>query len=167
MRHHLRSVLVQMLPRCVVHHTLVELGCLRILTLLALMRIVTLPRHDVVGDLIRRLGGVRAERMLEAVGYVRLIPSMVRIGSHLPVEVETLILPGHERAVDGDLVQIDADAVILRVAIEEHTELEERVRRVLDPRDQAARGKGGLFHITVKILRILVEHKAAKLVHLK
>ena len=131
------------------------------------MGIVTLPRHDVVRYLIRRLGDVGAERMLETVGYVRLIPSMVRITAQLAVEVETLVLPGHEGAVDGNLVQIDTDAVILRIAIEEHAELEERVRRVLDTRDHAARGKGGLFYITVIVLRILVEHKAAELVHLR
>ena len=167
MRHHLGCVLVQMLPCCVVHHTLVELGCLRIIALLSFMCIVTLPRHDVVRYLIWRLGGVRAERMLEAVGYVRLIPSMVSIAAERAVKVETLVLPGHERAVDGDLVQIDTNAVILRVAIKKHAELEQRVRRVLNTRYQAARGKCGLFYITVIILRILVEYKTAELVHLK
>ena len=131
------------------------------------MRIMTLSRHDVVRYLIRRLGGVGAESMLEAVGYVGLVPSMIRIAAQCAVEVETLILSSHEGAVDRDLVQIDTDTVILRVAVEEHAELEKRVRRVLNTGDQAARGECGLFYVTVIILRILVEHKAAELVHLR
>ena len=34
--------------------------------------------------------------------------------------------------VDGDLMQVYADAVVLRVAVEEHSELEEWIRRVFD-----------------------------------
>ena len=166
-RHHLCGVLVQVLPCCVVHDTLVELGRLRILALLTFMRIMTLSRHDVVSYLIRRLGRVGAERMLEAVGCVGWIPSMIRIAAQCAVEVETLILPGHEGAVDGNLVQIDADAVILRIAVEEHAELEEWVRGVLNTWDQAARGKCGLLYVAVIILRVLVKYKAAKFVHLK
>ena len=131
------------------------------------MRIMTLPRHNVVRHLIRRLGGVGAERMFETVRYVRLIPSMIRIATQCAVKIETLVLPGHKGAVDGNLVQIDTDAVILRIAIEEHAKLQERVRRVLNTRNHAARGKGGLFYITVIVLRILVEHKTAELKHLR
>ena len=156
-----------MLPCRVVHDTLVELGCLRILALLTFMRIMTLSRHDVVRYLIRRLGDVGAESMLEAVGYVGLIPNMIGIATQCAVEVKTLILPGHEGAVDGHLVQIHADTVILRIAVEEHAELEEGVRRVLNTWHQAARGECGLLYVTVVILRVLVEYKAAKFVHLK
>ena len=158
---------MQMLPCRVVHDTLIELGCLRILALLTFVRIMTLSRYDVVRYLIRRLGGVRAESMLEAVGYVGLIPSMIRIAAQCAVEVETLILPSHEGAVDGNLVQIDADTVILRIAVEEHAELEEWVRGILNTGDHAARGECGLFYVTVIILRVLVEHKTAELVHLR
>ena len=131
------------------------------------MCIVTLPRHNVVRYLVGRLSSIGAESMLEAVGYVRLIPSMVRIDAQLTVKVEALVLPGHEGAVDGNLVQIYTDAVILCIAIEEHAELKEWVRRVLDTRDHTARGKGGLFYITMIVLRVFVEHKAAELVHLR
>lgn len=167
MRHHLRGVLVQVLPGSVVHYALVELGRLRVLALLAFVRVVALPRHDVVRDLVRRLGSVGPERMLETVGYVRLVPGVVRVAAQGTVEVEALVLPGHEGAVDGDLVQIHADAVVLRVTVEEHAELEERVGRVLDTRDHTAGGKGGLLYITVIVLRVLVEHKPAELVHLR
>lgn len=167
MRHHLRGVLVQVLPGSVVHYALVELGRLRVLALFAFVRVVALPRHDVVRDLVRRLGGVGPERMLETVGYVRLVPSVVRVAAQGAVEVEALVLPGHEGAVDGDLVQIHADAVVLRVTVEEHAELEERIGRVLDTRDHTAGGEGGLLYITVIVLRVFVEHKATKLVHLR
>lgn len=156
-----------MLPGFVVHHTLVELGRLRVLALLAFVRVVALPRHDVIRDLIRRLGGVGPERVLEAVGCVRRVARVVRVAAQGAVEVEALVLPGHEGAVDGDLVQIHTDAVVLRIAVEEHAELEECVGGVLDTWDHTAGGKGGLFYITVIVLRVLVEHQAAELVHLR
>ena len=167
MRHHLRGILMQMLPRRIIHDTLVEFGGLRILALLAFMRIVTLPRHDVVGHLIRRLGGIGTECMLEAVGYVRLVSSMVRIAAQGAVKIEALVLSGHEGAVDGDLVQINTDAVVLRVAVEEHAELKEWVGRILDTWHQAARGKSGLFYVAVIVLRVFVQHETAELVHLR
>lgn len=164
--HHLRRVLVQMLPRSVVHDALVELGRLRVFALLALVRVVALPRDHVVRHVIRRLGGVGPERVLEAVGRVRRVARVVGVAAQGAVEVEALVLPGHEGAVDGDLVQVHADAVILRVAVEKHAELEEWVGRVLDARDHTAGGKGGLFYVAVVVLWVFVEHQAAELMHL-
>ena len=104
--------------------------------------------------------------MFEAVGNIRLISSMIGIAAKCAVEVEALVLSGHEGAVDGNLVQIDSNAVILRIAVEEHAKLEKWVGRVLNAWDHTARGKGSLFYVTMIVLRVLVEDKAAKLVHL-
>ena len=48
LRHHLRRVLMRMLPRGIAHHTLIQLRSLGILTLLALMRVMTLTRDYIV-----------------------------------------------------------------------------------------------------------------------
>lgn len=92
---------------------------------------------------------------------------MVGIDTKLTVEIETTVVTGHKRAVDGDLVQIDANAMILGVAIEEHAELKQRVWRVFDARDHAPWGECGLFNITVIIFGVSVENQAAKLMHLE
>ena len=44
-----------------------------------------------------------------------------------PFEVDGGVGARYEGAVGRDLVQVDADAVVLRVAVEEHAELQERV----------------------------------------
>lgn len=57
--------------------------------------------------------------------------------------------------------------MILSVAVEEHTELEEWVRAIFNSRNHTARGEGSLFDVTMVVLRVLVEDKAAKFVHLQ
>jgi len=62
-------------------------------------------------------------------------------------------------------VQVDTDTVVLGIAVEEHAELQQRVGRVLNTRNHGAWREGGLFDIAVVVLRVLVEHQAAELVH--
>src|SRR4051812_31478948 len=64
-------------------------------------------------------------------------------------------------------MQIDSDPVVLRVAVEEHAKLQKRIWGVFNAGNHASRGEGGLFHVSMEILRVLVEHKAAKLLHWK
>jgi len=56
--------------------------------------------------------------------------------------------------------------VVLRVAVEEHAELEERVGTVFDAGDHAARGEGGLLDVAVEVLRVLVQDEFAEFVEL-
>ena len=91
---------------------------------------------------------------------------MVRISSHRAIKVKTGVAVCHEGAIDGYLVKINADAMILSIAVEEHAELEERVWTVLDTWHHAAGRKGGLFDIAMEILRVLIEDEATEFVHL-
>jgi len=92
---------------------------------------------------------------------------MIGIDAHWTVKVETTVVAGHERAVDGNLVEVDPDTMVLSVAIEEHTELEQRVWRVFDARDHASRGESGLFNIPMIVFGIFVQNEATKFMHLE
>ena len=91
---------------------------------------------------------------------------MVGIRPHRTIKVQTGVAVCHEGAIDGYLVKIDADAMILSIAVEEHAELEERIWAVFNTWYHAARRKGGLFNIAMEVLGVLVEDEATKLVHL-
>lgn len=129
------------------------------------MPVVALATHHVVADLKGCFRSVRAELVRETIGRVLLVARMVRIDAHLAVEIERRIRLRHERAIHRNLVQIDADAVVLRIAVEEHAELEEGVGRVFDAGDHAAGRESGLFDVAVEVLRVLVEHQAAEFLH--
>ena len=155
-RDHFRGILVSVLSRCVTHDTPVEFRCLRIFTLLTFMRVVGLPRNNVIGNRVRRLRSVRSERMLEAVGRVLLVASMVGIGPHWSVKVETGVITGHEGAIDRHLMEIDPDAMVLGITVKEHTELKKWIWAVLDTRHHATRAEGSLLHVPMIVLRVLV-----------
>lgn len=141
----------------IVHDTPVEFRGLRIFTLLAFMRVMGLPGDNIVGDRVGSLGSVGSEGMLEAVRHVLLVAGMVGIGAHRSVEVEAGIIAGHKRAVDRHLMEVDADAVILSVTVEEHSKLKKRVRAIFDPWHHAARAEGSLLHVPMVVLRVLVQ----------
>ena len=123
---------MSMLSRGIIHDTPVEFRSLRILALLPLVRVMGFPRDNVIGNRVRRLRGIGPESVLEAVGHVLLVASMIGVGAHWSVEVEAGVVARHEGAVDGYLVEIDADAMVLGVAVEEHAELEEWVWAIFD-----------------------------------
>ena len=64
-------------------------------------------------------------------------------------------------------MQVDADAVDLGVAVEEHAELEGLVGAFFDAGDHAAMGEGGLLDVAVVVLGGLVEGEAAEFLHLR
>lgn len=64
------------------------------------------------------------------------------------------------------MVEVDANSVILRIAVEEHTELQQWVRAVFNAGDHAARGERRLFNITMEILGVLVEAEFTELMKL-
>ena len=92
---------------------------------------------------------------------------MIGVSSHRTIKVQAGILAGHERAIDGDLMQIDADTVILCIAVEEHAKLEQWVRAILDARYQASWGECRLLDVPVIVFWILVEDEIPKFVHWK
>lgn len=55
-------------------------------------------------------------------------------------------------------MQVDTNAMVLGIAVEEHAELEKRVGRVFDTMDHAAWREGSLLYIPVEVLRVLIEH---------
>lgn len=58
------------------------------------------------------------------------------------------------------------EAMILGVAIEEHPELQERVRAVLYAWDHRSRRESRLIDVTMVVLRVLVKVELAKFLHL-
>lgn len=63
-------------------------------------------------------------------------------------------------------MQVNANAVVLRVAVEEHPELEEGVRTVFDSGDHASWREGCLLDISVVIFGVFVEVQLAESVQL-
>jgi len=55
--------------------------------------------------------------------------------------------------------------MVPRITVEEHAELQQRVWLFLDAGNHAARRESCLLHVGVEILRILVQHQSANLVH--
>lgn len=134
-RHHLGGVGVQVLALLVGHNTKVELARLVVFAELALVVVVTLAGDDIVGDLVGCLCNIGAELVGERVGVVLLVACMVSIHTHCAIEVDRGVRPSHEGTIGGNLVQVDTDAVVLSISVEEHAELQKRVWRVLDTRD--------------------------------
>ena len=147
------------------HDARVQLARLVVVVLLALVPEVGAAAADGVGGLVGRLGGVVAELGDEGRGHVLRVAGRVGVHTHRAADVGAAVGHGHEGTVDGDLVQVDADAVVLRVAVEEHAELQERVGGVLDTRDHGAGREGGLLDVAVVVLGVLVEDQAAELLH--
>lgn len=113
MRQHLRRVRVQIRARLVVHDTLIQLARLVVLAELALVVVVGLARDDVVRDFVRRFRDFGRELVGEAVRRVLLAAGVVGVDAHGAVNVERTVGFGHEGAIDGNLVQVDTDAVVL------------------------------------------------------
>ena len=166
MRQHLRRILMQILTRLLAHNAPVQIPGLVVLADFPFVVIMALARDDVVRDFVRRLGDVGPVLVREAVGRILLVARVVGVDAHGAVEVDGGVGARHEGAVGRHLVQVDADAVVLRVAVEEHAELEQRVGRVFDSRDHGAWGKGGLLNVAVVVFRVFVEDQAAEVVHL-
>jgi len=85
---HVEGVGDGMLPPFRRHDPAPQLLGLVVLVLLRLMPVVALATHNIVGDLVRRLGNIRAELVCEAVGVVLLVSCMVGIDTHLAIELE-------------------------------------------------------------------------------
>ncbi len=65
-----------------------------------------------------------------------------------------------------DLVVVRADTMKLRISIEEHAELQKRIRAVLNTWNHGTRREGSLIDISVIILGILVNVEFAELLEL-
>ena len=141
----------------IIHDTPIEFRGLRVFALLTFVRVMRLPRDDVIGDRVWRLGSVRSEGMLEAVRHVLLVTGMVGVGTHRSVKVETGIVTRHEGAVDRHLVQIDTDAMVLSITVKEHAELKKRVRAIFDTRHQTTGAECRLLHVPMVVLGVLVQ----------
>ena len=149
----------------IAHNALIQLRGLRILALLPLVHVVALAGHNVIRHRIWSLRGVWTERGLEAVRDILLIAGMISIHAHGPVEIDAGIIASHERAVDGDLVQVDANAVVLSVSIEKHAELEQWVWAFLDTGHHATGRECSLLDIAMEVLGVLVQDQFAELMH--
>jgi hypothetical protein len=85
--------------------------------------IVAFPRDDVIGDYIKGPSSIWTELVLERVGHVLRVPGMIGIVTLLSVEVERTKGTSHERTIDGDLMQIHTNPMVLCLTVEEHPEL--------------------------------------------
>jgi hypothetical protein len=126
---------------------------------------VTLAAAYVVGDRKGRLSGVRAELVSEAVGRILLVSGVIGVSAHRAVEVDGRKRLRHEGAVNWYLVQVHADAVVLRVSVEEHAELEQGIGRVANTGHHASGGERRLLDVAVEVLRVLVKHKTTEFMH--
>ena len=91
---------------------------------------------------------------------------VVRVSAVVAVDVHVAIavcgIEGFERAVDGDLLVVAAQAVAVRVRVGEETGLKDWVGGGLDTGDHVRGGESGLFNLREVVLRILVQGEAAK-----
>jgi len=85
---HVEGVGDGMLPPFRRHDPAPQLLSLVVLVFLCLMPVVALAAHNVVRDLVRRLGNIGAELVREAVGVVLLVSCVVGIDTHLAIELE-------------------------------------------------------------------------------
>lgn len=126
---------------------------------------MALSANNVVRNSVRCLCYIRAEFMSKAVWRVLFIAGVVGIGSHLAVKIQGRVGLGHKRTINGHLMQVDANTMVLGIAVEEHAELEQRIWRILDAWHHASRRKGGLLDITVEVFRVLVQNEPAEFLH--
>lgn len=126
---------------------------------------MALAADNGIADLIRRFCNIRAEFVGEAVGHVLRVPTVIAITAEPAIEIQRRHRLGHEGAVDGNLVHVGANAMVLRITVEEHAELQERIGAVFDAWDHAAGGEGRLLNIAVVILGVLVQGQFPKIVH--
>ena len=124
---HVASVLDSVLPLLLGHNTRPKLSSLCVVILLPLVPVMDLADHNIVRDLIRCLGNVRPELLSETFGRILLVVSVICIHAHRAVEVQGRVELGQKRAVDRDLVQVDTNAMVLGIAVEEHAELQKWV----------------------------------------
>ena len=82
---------------------------------------------------------------------------MTGINAHLAIEMKGGETSCHEWAIDWNLMEVDTDAVVLRVAVEGHPELQERIGAIFDARNHRARAEGSLLDVFMVVLRVLIE----------
>ena len=109
---------VRVTSRSIVHHTLVQLSSLRIFRIFTFVRVVGFTRNDVVGHSVGCFSSVWSKGHFEASGDALLYTSEVGIHAHRSIRIGAGVVASHESAMDGNLMQIDVDAVVLRVSIE-------------------------------------------------
>lgn len=156
--------------------TLVEFSDLDVFLGCTFVRPVALSGDYVAGDLEgsllqrsttkrrRRLG--RRCGLVVRVGEVRRLASVVGVDPHGAVKVVRRVEVGHERTVDGDLVDVGGlQSVVLGVSVEECSPLEQGVGRELDTGDEGTGGEGGLFDVSVVVFRVSVELHVTDFLH--
>lgn len=159
------GVPVEVISGPVVQDFVVKVASLLVIAVLPFMPEVRLAGNDVASDKVGCLSGVGAELVGKRVGGIVRIHAGIGVSPEGTGEIDGGVAVRHEGAVNGNLVQIDPEAMVLRVPIEEHAELQQAVGRVFNARNHGARGEGGLFDIAVVILGVLVEDDSANFVH--
>lgn len=159
------GVILCVVPLLITHHASVQLPSLIVLTALSFVEMVALSGENVVRDLDWGFCAVWAEFVDVGIWYPVGVPACVCIATERAIEVDAGVASGHERAVDGDLVEVDTETVVLGIAVEECSELEEHVWGGFDSGDHATGREGKLFDVPVVILGVLVQHELSKFVH--
>lgn len=160
------SVIVQLLASTLIHHLFIQSPWLIVFGRLAFVVEMGFASDVVVCQLVRRLGNIWSELVHKAVRDILWVHAVIGIHAHLTIKIQGRIGRGHKRTVDGNLVEVDADSVILRIAVEEHAELQQGVRAVFNAGDHASRGECRLFNIAMEILGVLVEAEFTELLKL-
>src|SRR5882757_419998 len=99
------------------HISCVQFSCLIVVREFSFVMIVAFPRDDVIGDHVRGFSSVWTELVLERVGHVLRVPGMIGIVTLLSVKVERTKGTGHEWTVDGNLMQVHTNPMVLCVTV--------------------------------------------------
>lgn len=118
--------------------------------------------YNVVVDSIWCFGCVGFEFVSKVVGCILFVIGMVGIWFYGIVKVEWGVVFGYEGVVDGDLVEVDIDVVILGVFVEEYVELEKWVGWIFNVGNYVVGGEGGLFDVVGEVFGIFVEDEVVK-----
>lgn len=108
----------------------------------------------------RRLEGGVLLRSGETVGEV--VGCAALVVGHVHGAISSVVPDGGTvRAVDGDVLVVDAQPVAVRVSVREDATLQHLVGAGLDARHQVGRCEGDLLHLGEVISRVSVQHDAA------
>lgn len=102
----------------------------------------------------------RAVREGSEAGRVVRVRAIVAVHIHRAVTLEGV--ERLQRAVDGDLLVVDTQAVAVGVWVREETRLQDRVGRRLDTRDHVRGRERHLLDLSEVVLRVLVQSDLAK-----
>ncbi len=88
---HISCILNRVLPLLLIHDSIPQLPRLVVLVLLPLVPVMALAADDVIRHLVRRFSSIRPKFVYKAIRRILLVPRVVCVDAHLPVEAQRCI----------------------------------------------------------------------------